>query len=272
MSTESWLWLAGAVAVLVGGGICLKVLQARGKQPLKHPTLNAVGIMGPPGFNAAAYDAVHRQVSNLNLGATNEWYLYGSGWNAVVYRYRAALEHEERFTSLVSVSASPRPEDRYAQENALFGFIVSAASAIEAFCFAVNFLGGFAKQPAFAVSRSKDLQFVPNEVANRLEAAFPGEPLTVKVREVLSSPEYARINDFRRVLFHRGTPPRLYNVGDPTKPAAATPINPRDLPSDWRYAFGVDAQMVRPLRDWLVSALDKLMDSAREFAEKHLIP
>lgn len=239
--------------------------------PASAPLL-AVGIASPPGFNAAAYDAVHLQVSSLNRGPTNEWHLYGSAWNAVVYRYRAALEHEERFTSLISVSASPQAEERYAQEQALFSFIVSAASAVEAFCFAVNFLGGFAGDPAFAVRKSKDLRFAPNDVALKLQAAFPGEPLTVIVRTVLDSPEYNRINDFRRVLFHRGTPPRRFNVGNPTTPYAATPANPHDLPTDWKYAFTVDASMIRPLRDWLVSSFDKLMEAARDFAHKHLMP
>lgn len=271
MITEGWQWLTVSVPVLAGSAICLWALR-RARHPLKPTTLSTVGITSPPGFNAAAYEAVHQQVSNLNMGPTNELYLYGSGWNAVVYRYRAALEHEERFTSLISVSASPVPEDRYAQEQALFGFIVSAASAVEAFCFAVNFLGGFAGEPAFAVSKSKDLLFVPNVVAERLVAVFPGESLTVMVRDVLISPEYERINDFRRVLFHRGTPPRRFNVGDSTRPFAATPANPGDLPSDWKYAFTVDATMIRPLRDWLVSSFDKLMDAAREFAQLHLVP
>jgi hypothetical protein len=239
---------------------------------LTQPTFQTVGLATPPGFNAEAYDAVHRHVSNLNTGPTNEWYLYGSAWNSVVYRYRAALEYEQRFTSLVGVSAAPPPEDRYAQEHALFGFIVSAASTVESFCFALHFLAGFAGHASFAIGSAADLRFYPSDVAGKLQGAFPGERLTLAIRAALGSSEYQTINALRMVLFHRGTPPRRFNVGDAPLPVAAMPANPLALPSLWRYEQPVDATRIRPLRNWLVSSLYELMEAAKEVVERHLVP
>jgi hypothetical protein len=230
------------------------------------PKLNTVGFTPPPDFPVEAYNKVHQYLNKYKDTHKVQWSLFSSGWNGLAYRYRAMAEYDERFTTSVKeFGNSPPPEERYEQGKALFGFFTNAVSVIDCFFFSIYCIASILQPNVFPVSQSGDLEFTPTDFARRFDTKFQNYSLSVATQQCLRDSTYWKINDIRRVLIHRGMPPRKFYQGGERHGMATMPTN-LPAPSDqWQFDFPVDEQTTKMFREWLSNTLVGLMDSADKF-------
>jgi len=235
------------------------------------PKLNTVGFTPPPDFPVEAYNKVHQCLNKYKDTHEVQWTLFGLGWNGLAYRYRAMAEYDEEFTNSVKISGnSPPPEERYKQGKALFDFFVNAVSVIECFSFSIYCIASIIKPDVFPVSQSGDLEFTPTNFAERFDINFQNDSLSVAIQQCFHDSTYWKMNDIRRVLIHRGMPPRRFYKGGERNGMATMPTN-LPAPSDqWRFDFSVDEQTTTMFRKWLGDALKELVDSSVDFCTGRL--
>lgn len=142
------------------------------------------------------YDCVSERVSEWSRENETVWFTFASAWNGVAYRLRAAHEHAEAFETSNKVPLVPIPNARYRQDDDLFGFATAAVSAIECFCFAAHCIGALLNPKVFLHSSTTDLKFYPEQVRDRLSAAYPDASLTTKLVNSLAGPNYRWLRDF----------------------------------------------------------------------------
>jgi hypothetical protein len=229
--------------------------------------LITTGIIQPPGFNGPVYDAVNQVVS---ARAPNIWRTFALAWIAVSYRYKAALEYELRFTASIAQSSGPDYEERFRQDHDLFGFVVCAVSVIECLHFAAYCIASVPSPTDFPLMTAKDLKFFAEDVGLRLVRAFPVDRLALVSQRVLNSPEFARLKEWRIVLFHRGTPPRVIALSTSGQQPASIPDNLRDLSINWAFTLPLDASTGPGLVTWLKREVDELIRATEEFATRYL--
>jgi hypothetical protein len=82
----------------------------------------------PVDFPFSGYEDVHKQLIKIAAAHKSERRAFGMGWNGVADRYRGMSEADVQFTDLVKKTASPVPDERYAQDFAFFSFFVNAVS------------------------------------------------------------------------------------------------------------------------------------------------
>src|SRR5437016_767273 len=151
-------------------------------------TLGAFNV--PAALPIAEFDSVNERVAQRSSGNDDIWYGFATAWNAVAYRMRAAIDHETAFAASVAASTAPPPEQRYQQDQDLFGFMVSAVSAIDCFYFAAYRIGAIVQPTAFPPSEPSSLKFESWQVARRFGLAFPVESLTDTMRAKLDGTQY----------------------------------------------------------------------------------
>lgn len=198
-----------------------------------------------------------------------QWKLFTGGLNAARYRFIAAAEYDRAFTESISTTGnSGGVRGRFEQERDLFGFYVSALSAIECTLFAVNAIGARSAPETFplkAVKESpvsvdvlddaeKDERVDAEKVGKRLRAAFPDEPVTATVSELLTSDQFKHLNRIRNILAHRETPGR--NIADDFQ----TPIQ------TGRRGLELSTTTTGVLRAWVAEQLAKLFAGAEQLS------
>lgn len=72
---------------------------------------------------------------------------------------------------------------------------------------------------------SSDLEFSPANVASKFRAEFSQDPLLTEMKRCIKHSTYWEINDIRRVLTHRGMPPRKFYAGGERNGMATIPTN-----------------------------------------------
>ncbi len=95
--------------------------------------LEPLGIHVPSAFPTEDHSAVHHWMIDCKDKYPEAWRLFTTGWNGLVYRYRAADESGDEFTRIALLGRPPTFEERYLQDSALFTFSVCALSTIECF-------------------------------------------------------------------------------------------------------------------------------------------
>jgi len=225
----------------------------------------------PTSLPVAEFDSVNERVAQRSSGNEDIWYGFASAWNGVAYRMRAALDHERAFTTSVAGATAPPIEERYRQDHDLFGFVVSAVSAIECFYFAANCIGSLLEPGIFPLSKSENLKFYPRDVRDRFLSAFAGGALTGAMQETLSAAQFHQLSDIRNFLAHRGTPPRMHfaSTTGPDIPSAI-PSNLVALASGWRYNLELSPQCLVPYKIWLEDSLHQLIKAASAFVSTRL--
>lgn len=237
---------------------------------MKEIKLKSVGISMPPKFPTETYNKVHScliKYGNTHVGQRKSFSL---GWNGLAYRYRALVDYDEEFTTSVKVSNSPPPEERYKQGKALFGFFVNALSTIECFFYSAYCMASILNPGAFPISRSKDLRFYPENVADKFSTNFPNDCLSIEMRLCLDQPTYKEMKDMRDVLAHRGMPPRAFNCGGERNGMTTMPKNIKDPSDQWQFDLPVDEQTTVSRRQWLDNMLDGLIGAANDFCNRRL--
>lgn len=168
----------------------------------------------PDDFPVGALEALHLHLTERRdrpqIGAS--WGDYSSAANGLIYRFRAADEDVERVCESLNISNSPAQPERYIQERDLFGFSFQGLSAVECLFFAVYFVGAMIEPTA--VSPTIDRRDVkPRRVANVCSAAFGGQTLATRLRDVLEDSQYQELVEIRNFLSHRGAPGRGFFTG-----------------------------------------------------------
>jgi hypothetical protein len=232
-------------------------------------TLGAFTV--PVALPVEEFDFINERMAKKSAGNDDIWYSFATAWNAVAYRMRAALDHENAFAASVAASTAPPPEQRYRQDHDLFGFMVSAVSAIDCFYFAAYRIGAIVQPVVLPPSERSSLKFEARQVASCFERAFPGESLTHTMRAKLDDAKYKELTALRNFLAHRGTPARLHSFSatGPDTPSAV-PTNLTDLASNWRYDLPLEPRCLEPYKFWLESSLDGLIKAAAGFVSSHL--
>jgi hypothetical protein len=232
-------------------------------------TLGAFNV--PAALPIAEFDFVNERVAKRSSGNDDIWYGFATAWKAVACRMRAALDHESAFAVSVAASTAPPPEQRYRQDHDLFGFMVSAVSAIECFYFAAYRIEALLKPTAFPPSKPSSLKFDAGEVTRRFGVTFPGESLTGTMRAILEGAEYKQVTALRNFLAHRGTPTRFHSFGTSGQDIpSAIPGNLADLASNWRYDLQLSPRCLDPYRVWLEDSIHELIKAAADFVSSRL--
>ena len=225
--------------------------------------MRTVGLPAPsPLFPVEAFDEINQRMSRRTTGSKSAWHAFASAWNAVVYRLTAAHQHADKLRLLLSTRPTSS-ETRYAQDHELFCWTVSAQSSIECAFFAVQVVALVAGGKPFTPTKDADLRFVPRGVAEDVKAHYPASAISEVLGRRLAAPELREIEDLRRVLFHRGTLPRMIFAGENSPDAI--PANPADPADQWRYDLDVTPGMVDGKLTWCDDTVAELITALEEF-------
>jgi len=232
--------------------------------------LSTVGFNPPPDFPVDKYNKVHAYLNRYKETHNIQWALFGLGWNGLAYRYRAMDEYDNQFAaSIRKFGNSPPFEERYNQGKALFGFFVNAVSVFECFFFSTYFIGSILKPEQFPLSKS-ELEFYPSDVKRGYIANFENSSLSNAMERCLKQSTYWKVNNVRRVLLHRGMPPRKFYTGGERDGMATMPINP-DAPSDqWQFEFQIDTSTTSSYRQWVGETTNELVIASSDFCDRYL--
>ena len=170
------------------------------------------------------------------------------GLNGLGVRARAADCHALAFDLLFVNEPAANPEERFQQDDKLFGFVTNAMAASEAIVFS-----------SFIVARAYD--------SDPLEEAQLKTPLKGMLCRIASLPETQLLGTFlkaaraekvgdslielRDVLLHRGRLPRHHWVGGRHDRKITVAENPKGIPSSWRPDRYLDAGGLSAWCDWL---------------------
>jgi len=238
------------------------------KSKIHKTKLTSVGCDVPDDFPSEWHEEIKKLLIKYKEPNLTEWESFSVGWNGLVYRYRAMTEYDEIFTTSISkFGSSPRPEERYHQDKALFGFFVNAVSVIECFFYAVYWISIITK-PNLSPTSAKNLKFLyAANITEKYEHEFPKETLTKKLRAFVGCPQYINMKDMRDVLSHRGKLPRNFYQGGERHGKTTMPNNPKDLSSKWAYDNFIDEETTAKLHKFLSTELESLTSETVNFCK-----
>jgi len=220
--------------------------------------ITTIGIKAPDDFPTLAYNRLHDLITSQQRTQAifNE---YTGSWNAVASRFTTCAVQEQRFTaSYQQFGSSPTPDERYAQDDALFIFFTAALSTIESFFYAMNAVGAFKNPNAFSLTPERGI--VPSRVKQRFEGAFAQDDITRAMTLLLSDGKFTRLSVLRNIVSHRQSPARAFDVG-----------GPQDGVTIWNAQNDVlTAEFLVNWRKWLANQMIGPCGSAVNFANRHL--
>lgn len=184
------------------------------KQDPNSSTLRSNGLHVPHDFPIVQYESIHGTIA-ANFGSNSLYEHYAGAWNALAYRYRAAVDHGNIFVKLFKVNgATPPPEERYEQERTLFDFFSSSFSVFESTFYGLFVIGAFLVPSGFPLSTAKEQQKVsPTTTQNSFSHTFPNDQILNVFAELFGDPHYKELREVRNILTHRTAPGRLTYVG-----------------------------------------------------------
>jgi hypothetical protein len=230
----------------------------------------------PASFNVSSYDAVGQTLGRVNVGKPG-WSGYANGWNGVAYRFRAAHEASERYTTSIRRDRFANAE-RYEQEEALCSFFFNSLSSLECFCYAMYHVGAAVGRSEFKIATDQDLKWIDINSTNRaFEAAFPSGGLTKALSVCAGSSERDDLEEYRNALSHRGSVPRQNFLG--SFPPGSTIHIPADtqevrmtakpraapVPGAIGPTVSIDDQTTSSRLAWLTATLNGLLVQAEAF-------
>ena len=198
---------------------------------------HSAGIELPSDFDVKKYDSINERAAKISdpndlsrPTNKNTWHTYASAWNGVAFRLRATFDYHEEFAQSVAKTSAPGGNERYIQERALFGCVLSALSSVECF-FMATFGLGAALAPRFIVlNESKHLIEYPKSIALCYMAWLPTSPFAKLLNDIARSSQLQALEELRNSLAHRGILPRQHYFSTNRDIPSAIPVNPKDLP------------------------------------------
>lgn len=101
------------------------------------PPLSTTGLVMPDDFPIEPYECIQKQAVKHAGDPKFPFNRFANGWNAVSYRFLAAVDYESSFRSSFPTDGSqPNHPAMYQQERVLFGFFYSSTSIVETAIFA----------------------------------------------------------------------------------------------------------------------------------------
>jgi hypothetical protein len=223
--------------------------------------VSTTGLEMPPDFPIAPYEAIFEIVHPYAASDANAYGEFGTGWNALAWRYAAVADHDEAFTESLRIhGGAPQAPARYRQEDQLFTFFAAGISALETFAYGTWAVAWATPNPAFALSTSSEQRRVSlRSLCERVEQHHAAEQLAVALRRTVDSAEFIEWTDVRNALTHRGGPGRHHAL---------------HLPGDVRSsAWGrieLNEQTTASRRVWLSRTLNDLLTATETFARDRL--
>jgi hypothetical protein len=229
--------------------------------------MRTVGLPAPsPSFPVEAFDEINQRMSRRTAGSKSAWHAFASAWNAVAYRLIAAHQHAAKLRLLLSIPPSSS-EARYAQDHELFCWVVSAQSSIECAFFAAQVVVLVAGGKPFTPTKDGDLRFFPRKIAEDVKAHCPASAVAAVLGRRVAASDLREIEDLRRVLFHRGTLPRMIfaSIGASVNSPDAIPANPADPADQWRYDLNMTPDIVDGKMTWCDDTIAELITALEQF-------
>lgn len=219
--------------------------------------LSTNGLIPAADFPTGSYEAIHGIVGKMVQHALYED--YAAAWNAVAYRFHAAVEAGEAFEqSLKADGATPLPAQRYKQDKALAHFFADGHSTFESVFYALYAIAAFIEPTSFSLATLADRRRVsPTRTETAFAAAFPGDPILLAISALFADPSYQEWQRIRNVLTHRTAPGRMMYVGIGNDDAPATEWKLDNIP--------LDSALVPTRRAALARALTALLESIETF-------
>lgn len=213
----------------------------------------------PEDFNVSAYETVQSRVGPLQKAYPVAYEQYAGAWNAVRYRLRSCVEHDQAFVeSIRRAGVAPETEERYFQERELYGFFTTGLSTIESFYYALYAIGAMVDPKNFSITTAQDLKGIkPRLTAEKFARHFSAESIVSELKRVLSDPVYDEWKTIRDILAHRASPGRSFCPGD-------------SLIAVWKAGPFIDTQTTALKREWLAQNLKGLLKEADLFTANRL--
>lgn len=185
---------------------------------------------------------------------------YAGGWNALIVRFRAADEDCSSAARLLArYQGGLTAEERYEQERLMFGVFTNAQSTIECCCFGIYHIGCMANVGAFARG---ERDVIPETAATDFAAAYPRSNLATELDGLRGDPNWDRIKDIRRILFHRMQPGitiHARTLGAPPPP-----------PGEWTdRGVVLEPALVNDPRQWLAAKVSGLVGATLDFVQSY---
>lgn len=233
---------------------------------------SSAGLELPSEFDVTKYDSVNERaakIANPNIPSEptkkNAWHAYASAWNGVAFRLRATVDYHEEFTRSIVKTTSPGGDERYIQERALFGCVVSALSSIECFFMAAFGLGAALAPFSFLLYKPEHLVKYPRGVASCFLAGFPTAPFSEQLVGIANSSQLQALDDLRNSLAHRGVLPRRHYLSTNRDTPSSIPVNPKALAEDFSYTAHLSDQTTSTHSRWLLETLNSLVRGLDDF-------
>jgi hypothetical protein len=224
--------------------------------------MKTVGLPAPsPLFPVEAFDEINQRVSRRTGGSKISWHAFASAWNAVVHRLTAAHQHADRLRLLLATPGTSS-EVHYVEDHELFCWAVSARSSIECGFIAAQVVTKVAGGK-FTPKKDAQLNFSLKGVSKDVTADWPNLVIAEVLRRRVDAPELQEIGDLRRVLFHRGTLPRMVFASENSPDAI--PANPGDPADRWRYDLKMTPNMVDRNMTWCDDTIAELITALEQF-------
>jgi len=234
------------------------------------------GLNFPNEVDPTPYDSINRAVAgfanpNADTSAErqNTWFAFASAWNGLAYRLISAGEYHDLFIDSIKKSTSPPADERFRQEKYLFGFSMSALSAIECGFMAAYAAGSALFPEQFLLLEDRDLNKYPKPIANTYLGWRNDDPLSSTLFCIANSVEIKALEDFRNALSHRGVLPRKSFLGNAFDQPAAIPANPKVLASKFDYSDDLGPHITSRHYIWTCSALNSFLIAFDGFCARH---
>ena len=232
--------------------------------------LATVGFKMPLDFPLIHHNSIASIINKYKESHKIQWTSFNLGWVGLAYRYRAMVEYDEQFTSYIRISASPSPEERYAQSKSLFGFFTNGLSTLECLFFSMYCIGAILDASLFPISKDKDLKFYPEKVISKFMIGFNNDALSNEMKALLTHNEWIELENIRNVLRHRVELPRTFYKGGDLNGMTTIPANPKAIPNQWQFDFSVNDKTTALYRAWLVKELTALIVELDNFCKRKL--
>jgi len=181
---------------------------------MSSPSPKAFGTFDmPPDFPAGPFNAsyFHLKARAGRHRATFDH--FGGAWHAIAYRFRALADDDQNFTASIKVhGAAPPSDERYNQEQLLFGLFSNAFSSFEAYFYGMYAVGAMLRPCDFSLAAADLSRVTPRFVRNAYANAFAEDAVLGVFNAVMADSEWVALREVRNILTHRAAPGRSISV------------------------------------------------------------
>jgi hypothetical protein len=214
-----------------------------------------------------AFDLAGRKIvlptpSAVEAGPFREFALAES---AVVFRYLGCVEAMDLLEETWMQEAGHLSfEGHYRLERNLFAFFTNGVSSVECLSYACYVLATQVRPNDLPFTDMKARrQIDPKKLGEKMSKLMPGIPMDVEFDALLKSAEWQGWNNYRNLLFHRSSLPRIAKANDPSPPMML------DYDKTWSVdALFTDEKGLRDYVGWLSDRIKRLLVAGIDFCFK----